>query len=29
MASSEELLDEKEAIKRLNVALELQYRSVL
>ncbi|HZO05547.1 MAG TPA: ferritin-like domain-containing protein [Solirubrobacterales bacterium] len=29
MAESEELLDEKEAIKRLNVALELQYRSVL
>jgi bacterioferritin (cytochrome b1) len=29
MPQSEELLDEKEAIKRLNVALELQYRSAL
>lgn len=29
MPDSEELLDEKEAVKRLNVALELQYRSAL
>lgn len=29
MAQSEELLDEKEAVKRLNAALELQYRSAL
>lgn len=29
MPETEELLDEKEAIKRLNAALELQYRSAL
>ena len=29
MPDSEELLDEKEAVKRLNAALELQYRSAL
>lgn len=29
MPDSEELLDEKEAVKRLNNALELQYRSAL
>jgi bacterioferritin (cytochrome b1) len=29
MPDSEELLDEKEAVKRLNVALKLQYRSAL
>jgi bacterioferritin (cytochrome b1) len=29
MPDSEELLDQKEAVKRLNAALELQYRSAL
>lgn len=29
MPDSEELLDRKEAVKRLNVALQLQYRSAL
>ncbi len=29
MPKSEEKLDSKEAVKRLNIALELQYRSAL